>query len=209
MIRTMARVVPLVVLAAIAMAPWLVVAAFAGVAADLPHARLQLGLGYLLAATAWIGQLWLVAAAAPLQRDAGPLEASRNLARAIAPWAIAVAAIVLGFAALVVPGLVMLVLFAPTGASTRLGEPPPAPLDDAARAARASFRRLAIIVGALVVANFAVAFVAHHLVIAEMAAKPTAEQLHTTRTYVRIVALALAALAPAPAWLVARAYRGA
>jgi len=200
---------PLVVLAAIAMAPLLVIAARLGVAPDAAAARGQLVLGWLCAAGAWVGQLWLVAGVTPALRERpsqlGALgRGALRLARAAVPWALAVAAIAIGFAALVVPGCVLLVLLAHTGASDRLGEPPPAPLADSVASVRRDLRRVALIVVLLVVADLVIAGAAHALLVRGTAGKSA---LAATRTFVRAVVLATTVLAPIPAWLLARCYK--
>ena len=211
MIAAMRHAAPIVVLAALAMSPVLFVAAHAAPAPDLAHARAQLALGWGLAATAWAGQLGLVAGVAPLVRgDAssalGALGAGvRGLVRAVVPGLIALVAIALGLAALVVPGLVLIVLLAPLGASGKLAEPPPAPLLDAVALARRDLVRIALIVGLAIALDLAIAGAAHAALVGRLPAKPSPAALHRARTFVRVVALAVSALAPVPAWLVARA----
>jgi len=195
----------LLLLAAVAMSPWLLVAATAGTANDLAHARAQLVSAWIVAGTAWIGQLWLVAAVAPVRRGEPLAACARALARALVPWLIAVLAIALGFAALVVPGFVLLVLLAPTGASQRLGDPLPAPLVDAAALARRDARRLALVVAGTLVVDLALAAVALVVLAPALPKNAPVTALHETRIVVVAVALAASALAPLPAWLVARA----
>ena len=210
--RSLRHAGPLAAVTAVAMAPALAVAWRARVPADLPHAHAQLLLGWLIAAFAWIGQLWLVAGVAPIARapEASPYAALaaglRGLARAAVPWALAVVAIVLGLAALVVPGLVLLVLLAPTGASTRLGEPPPAPLADAAAVVRRDPRGLVRLVALAIAANVAIAVAAYLALVHRAPHQPASAPLHAACTFLRIVALAVAVIAPVPAWLVARRY---
>jgi hypothetical protein len=205
-------VVPLAVLAAIAMAPLLVIAARLGVAADPAAARSQLVLGWACAAGAWMFQLWLVAGASPAARANLTLRralaaGAANLARAAVPWAIAVIAIGLGFAALLVPGCVLLVLFAQTGASVRVGEPPLTSLSDGVASVRRHLRRVIVIVALLVAADLAIAAAAHVVIVHVMVpAKPASAALAATRTFARVVVLAATAIAPVPAWLLARAY---
>jgi len=194
----------LALLAAVAMSPWLFVAATAGHAADLAHARSQMIATWLLAGTAWIGQLWLVAAVVPLRRREPLAVCARALARALVPWLVAVLAIVLGLAALVAPGLVLLVLLAPTGASARIGDPLPAPLIDAAAIARRDLRRLALIVAGTVIVDLALAGAAIFVLAPALPKTAPVAALHAMRTVVVAVALAVSAIAPLPAWLVAK-----
>jgi predicted tellurium resistance membrane protein TerC len=182
------RGLSIALLAAIAMLPWLWIAA---------TARIQLRSLWLVGGTAWIGQLWLVAGASAIARGRSLAAAAQNLARALVPWLVTVAAIALGFAALVVPGVLLLVLLAPLGASERLAEPLPAPLHDAFAIARRNPRRLALVIAAIVIADVAIAG-AGVLVLAHV--------VHQPRVVVRAVALAVSVVAPGAAWLVARSY---
>ena len=88
-------------------------------------------LGWELIAIGWLGQLVLVGGAAAIT-GARPSQISQlgafgrglvQLARAIVPCLAAAAAIAIGGLALVVPGLVLLVLLALTGASRARGVP--------------------------------------------------------------------------------------
>ena len=203
MIAAMRSAVPLVLLAVVAMAPVLLAARTVGLAPDPAHVRAQLALGWTLAATAWVFQLWLVAGAAALVRGGGFTSGMRALIRAIVPWALAVIAIGLGLVALAVPGLVLLVLLSHTGASTRLAEPPPAPLADSVASARRRLRDTAIIVAALVLADLAVAVAAHWAWVRGVPPKLAPD---AARTFVHAIALGVSVLAPVPAWLLARTY---
>src|SRR5690606_2509529 len=112
---------------AVALAPLVWLAFRAGAAPDFARARAQVRLGWVLAGAAWACQLWLVAGVAPAVRGlvrGEPLSqlgalvhGARGLARGLVPCSIAVIAVVFGGFALVVPGLVLLVLVALTGAS--------------------------------------------------------------------------------------------
>lgn len=199
-------VVPLTLLSALACLPLVWLAARVGAAPDLAKARAQVRLGWILAGCAWICQLWLVAGVAPAVRGVvcgQPLsqwralaDGARGLVHGLVPSAIAICAIALGGVALVVPGLLLLVLLAFTGASERLAEPPPAALVDSAAAARKSFSRAALLVATVIAVDLAVAFVAQSLLVPTIAKKVPAAQLLPIRTFVRTVPLALAALSP-------------
>ena len=115
-------------------------------------------------------------------------------------------AVVLGGVALVVPGLLLLVLLALTGASERLGEPPPAALVDSVAVARANLPRVAWVVSAILVANLAVAFVLQWQLVPHITKKLSVAKLAPVQTFVRLVPLALAALSPLAACALAAAY---
>ncbi len=216
-LRTWLRyLVPLTLIAAVTMCLVAYVAHATPVPKDTLHARSELHLGWLLAATAWMFQLVLVGAAAPavrgialdapLSQRAALAEGLRGLGRAVVPCGVAVAAIVLGGTALVVPGLVLLALLALTGASNRLGEPLPAALADSVAVVRAHARQVVVIVALVIVADLAVALVAHLAILPYLPAKPPLVVLARARTFVRITALALITLSALPACALAAIY---
>jgi hypothetical protein len=208
----MRRALPVLCIAFVAMSPELLVVGGLHAPQDVAQARGQLALGWAIAATAWVYQLWLVAGAAPAVRArlgfrTAVCRGVHGLVLGLVPWAIAVAAIALGFVALLVPGFVLLVLLAQTGASERLGEPPPAPLADSVASVRRNLRRVALIVGALLVADIAIAAVAHLVLVQPLPVKkPPPGALVAARTFARAVAIGVSAIAPVPAWLLARTY---
>ena len=219
--RTWLRyVVPLTLLAAIAMCPVAFIAHAITPPTDLSQARVAINLGWILAGTVWVFQLLLVAAAAPLvasvARDA-PLSqpraliaAARNLCRGFVPWSVAVAAIIIGGVAFVVPGVLVLGLVALTGASQRLVEPLPAPLADSIAVVRAHAREVAIALAIIVVAGFALTLAAHLAILPPLAkTKPPIAVLAPVRTFVRVVALALIAGSALPACVLAAIYQRA
>jgi hypothetical protein len=212
LVTTIRRGLPVVVLAVVTMTPVLLLARRLEAPTNVVQARGQLALGWAIAATAWVCQLWLVAGAAPSARAqldffTAVRRGMVGLARALVPWAIAVIAIGLGFAAMLAPGFVLLVLLAQTGASVRLGEAPPTPLLDGVASVRRNVMRVALIVGALLVVDVAIA-VAAQLVIAKplLLTKPPPGALAAAHTFARAVALGVSAIAPVPAWLLARTY---
>jgi hypothetical protein len=216
-VRTWLRyAAPLTLLAAIAFVPLIYVASRVPGAQDLVKARAQLRLGWIIAAVAWTCQLWLVAAVAPAVRalaDGRPLsqwralaDGARGLVRAIVPWTIAVIAIVLGGVALVIPGLLLLVLLSLTGASERLREPPPAALVDSVAVVRANLGRIALLVGAVVVVDLAICFALQAVLVEHITKKVPPAKLLPIRTFVRTLPLALAALSPVLACVVAAAH---
>jgi hypothetical protein len=213
-------VVPLTILAAIAMLPVAYVAHAITPPTDLPQARVAVHIGWILAGTAWVFQLLLVAAAAPLVTSVATgaplsqprafLAAARGLGRGFVPWAVAIAAIILGGVAFAVPGVLLLGLVALTGASERLGEPLPAPLADSVSVVRAHAREVAIALAIIVAAGFAIALAAHlALVPALPKTKPPIVVLAPIRTFVRVVALALIAGSALPACVLAAIYQRA
>jgi hypothetical protein len=197
--------VPLALLAAIALAPWIAVALRAEAPTNLAGARRALRTAWLLGATAWIGQLLLVGAAAPLVRalDAGaPLSQLRalgrgalGLVRAAVPWLAAVAAIALGGLALAVPGLALLVLFSTTAASTRRGLP--GPLVESAALVRRRLPLVAGVVAAMLAVDLGAVYVAQELLRPAVARKPRPDQLAAYGHLVPAVAVAVLAIAPA------------
>jgi hypothetical protein len=209
-------VVPLTLLSMLALLPLLWVASRAGLAKDLAQARAQVRLGWVLGACALGCQLWLVAAVAPAVRGiaaGAPLsqlgvlvQGLRGLARGFLPALIAIVAVVLGGVVLVVPGLLLLVLLALTGASERLGEPPPAPLYDSVTIVRRSLPGVALLVGAIIVVDLAVTAVLHWQLVPNITRKVAAAKLAPVRTFVRAVPIALIALSPLVACALAAAY---
>ena len=207
---------PLTVLSALVFLPLVYVALRLPVPADLPKARVEIRFAWALAGVAFAFQLWLAAAAAPAVRGLEHRQPCtqwraftagvRGLVRGIVPCAIAVAAIVLGGVAVVVPGVMLLVLLAFTTSSEQLAVPPPAPLVDSVRVARASLRYAAAIVLGIVAVNLAVTFAVQTAIVPAIAKKAPAVKLAPIRTYVRLVPVALALIAPGAACALAAAY---
>jgi hypothetical protein len=216
-LRTWVRyVVPLTLIAAIVMSA----VAYTGYAAippnDVAQGRAQLHLGWELAATAWIFQFLLVAAAAPLVRSVARtqplsqpralLAAIRQVLYALVPVGMAVIAIGVGFVALVVPGVLLLGLLSLTAASERVGEPLPAALEDSIAVVRAHAKEVALVVAIVIAADLALALAAHLILVPVLAKKATTAMLLPTRTFVRVVALGLVALSSLPACALAAVY---
>jgi hypothetical protein len=184
---------------------------------DLTAARAQLRLGWILIGTAWVFQIWLVAGVAPAVRavargetmsQLGALVAGlRGLARGAVPCAVAVAMVALGGAALVVPGLVLLVLVAQTGASDRLGDGVRAAITDSIAAARANPRATALVVAAMVGAGVAIGVAAHVVLVAKLPNKPPVSALVPARTFVKVIAAGLLAISPLAACGLAARYQ--
>lgn len=209
--------VPLALLALIACGPLLWVALTWPAAQDAPHARILVRIPWVLASVTWIWLVWLTAAAAPMVRslvDGKPLSqlgalwwGLRGLVRGALPAAAAVVAIFLGGLALAVPGLLLLVLLALTGASDAIREPLPAPLLDSIAVARANAMRVAITVAAIVAVGFVIVFVLQHHYVPPLKSKVPPSKLLPLRTFLRVTGLALAAISPAAACVLAACYR--
>jgi hypothetical protein len=198
--------VPLTLLSALALAPQLLVALRLPAPTDPARAQIALRTGWGLVATAWLGRLLLVGPAAFLaSTKPGQLRALLGglgaLIRAILPCALAAAAIALGSLALVVPGLALLVLLSLTAASppSRL----PAPLLDSISTVKPRFLTVALVVLFGLALDAALGFAAYRALVPPFARPPTAAQLATLRSFVRVTALMLIVLAPLPATLLA------
>lgn len=208
-LRTLSRhAVPLFLLALLAFAPaWLAVRGMRPTtAADV---KSVVRLVWIIAGTAWMFQLTLVGAAAPLvgqrlSQIGGARAAVRGFRRAIVPCAAAAIAVVIGGAALVVPGVILLVLFALTGASTEPGLPAPL-LDSAAIVRRARIPVVALVAGLLVV-DLALAVIALRFPLA-VGKKPNAAQLASYRHLLPNLVVALALVTPPFACALAAVHR--
>jgi len=203
--------VPLTLLSALALAPWLWLALRMPPPADVAGARGALRLAWIVGGTAWIGQLLLVGGAAPLVRalDAGaPLSqlgalgrGALQLVRAAVPWLAAVAAIAIGGLALAVPGLVLLLLFSTVAASTRRGLA--GPLVESAALVRRSMLLVAAAVIAMLALDLALVYAAQRFALPAVPKKLGPEQLALYRRHVQLVAVGVAAIAPWIATLLA------
>jgi hypothetical protein len=213
-LRTLARyVVPLAMTSVLVTAPLLAIAVRSPWPRNLPTANAALGRAYVLAAAAWMVTFLLVAAAAPLARSVAagaPLSQPRallaafaNTARLAVPGLAAIAAVVIGGLALVVPGLLLMVLLSLTGASEERGMP--APLVDSVAAVRARWRPVAAVVAIMIVVDVALVFVAWKLTAVPFAKKLTPAQWATFGNVARVTALGVLATAPIFATLLAAA----
>ena len=216
-VRTWIRyIVPLTVIAAVTMVVVAYTGMHVGIAVDLASARAEMHLGWELAATAWIFQLVLVAAAAPAVRSlavGAPLSqwsafasGLRNVGRALVPVGVAIFAIVLGSVAVIIPGLLLIGLFSLTGASENLAEPLPTALLDSVAVVRANARQIAMVVAIIIAADLALAAIAHVAILPALTKKPPVAMLASARTFVRVIALALIALSALPACALAAVY---
>ncbi len=196
--RVLTRHAPTVaVLALVAFVPLLLTALRLPAPSGLAPAKamVRTTLGLVVATVPCV--LLLVGGVAPLARAvvAGtplPLFAALRaglggLARAVVPCLLACAAILIGTLALVVPGLLLLGLFALTGASTAAGLP--ASLDDSAAIVRAHRRSVALVMIAwLGVVGLALLALYLRLPL-PLPKKPLATTLSEFRTFARTAVL--------------------
>lgn len=197
--------VPLTLLAFVACLPMLWIAMRAPAPPDVQHARRWMRVAWAIASTAWICQLWLVAAAAPAVRslaDGAPLSQGtaltaglRALAVKFIPILIAVLAIALGSVALVVPGVLLLVLLSPTGAVESHTE--------AIAVARANMKRLALTLACVIAGALVIALACQLAIVPSIGKKVAAPKLLPIRTFLRVLVLSLTAYAPIGACAIA------
>lgn len=198
--------VPFSLLSVVALSPVLYLTLKVAPPANVDTARAQLRLAWIFGGTAWVFQYWLVAGVAPAVRglaSGAALSQWRalwaglaNLVRAIVPTAIAVAAVVLGGVALVVPGLVLAVLVSLTGASTRLGDEAPAAVRHSVELVRGNLRTIAIVVLAIVALDLAITLGSQLALVPAFSKKTPAVKLEPIAELVRVVALALVVISP-------------
>lgn len=211
-VRTLVRyIVPLALVSVLVVAPWLAIAWKSPWPHDLKTANLALGRAFAIAGTAWMATFILVGAAAPLARSiaaGAPLSQLHALVAAFTstlrmalPCLAAIAAVVIGGLALVVPALALLVLLALTGASTERGLP--APLVDSVAAVRAGWKPVAAIVAVMLLVDVALAFAAWKLVAVPFAKKLKPAQWATYGNVARVVAIGVLATTPVFATLLA------
>jgi hypothetical protein len=209
-------IVPLTLLAILALGPVAYAAWKAAAPVDVLTARVLVRRGWILAALAIALQLLLVAAVAPAVRalhagrpltQVGTLWAGvRGLVRGFVPWLTVIVAVLLGGIALVVPGVLLLVLLSMTGASDALDAPLPAALQDSIAVARANLPRIAIVIAAIIAIDLAITFAAQLAFVPVVSKKVAVAKLAPVRTFVRVTALGLVAIAPALACAVAATY---
>lgn len=213
--------VPLTLLSVIALAPIVVIALRTPVPLDHAAARATVALGWKLIALAWLGQLVLVGGASAVIGATSQLGALGgglvHLVRAILPCLAAAVAIAIGGLALVVPGLVLLVLLALTGASRERGVP--ARLLDSIAVARGrlagteqspAYRVLlavALAVAGMLAIDAAIGLVAQRALVPQLPRRPAPGQLAATRQLVHAIAIALVVASPLPATVLALLYR--
>ena len=204
-LRTYVRyLVPLTLLSMIVFVPMELVALQLPAPATLPRARGAHQLAWVLGGTAWVLQLWLAGAAAPLARSLaagaplpqlGALWAGAcQLATAAVPMLAALAAIAVGGLALVVPGVMLLVLFSLTATSTARGLT--APLLDSAAIVRANLRAVVLVLAVMLAADLLFVYAHRATSTVRFTKQMQPDQLAAYRTHVRAVVVALVAIAP-------------
>ncbi|HVK85318.1 MAG TPA: hypothetical protein VM513_14470 [Kofleriaceae bacterium] len=204
--RTYVRyAVPLTVLTALAFAPLLYLAWRAKLPATISEGKSAVRLAWGLLAASLLPMLVLVGGVAPAVRSvatgqpASQLRAFgdgvRGLVAAMVPCALAFMAALLGMLALVVPGLVLLVLFALVGASSGAGAGRLAEAAAVARGRRTALAIAGVLLATLVLHAAAVWFVQRGLAV-PLPKKPTPAQLGELRTLVRTSVIASAVIAP-------------
>jgi len=197
----------LLVLAAVALAPVLLIALRAPVPADAAVAKTVSKLAWPMIAFAVVGQLMLAGAAAVHARAIGTRvrtlrtfgAAALQLARAVIPCLVALAAVAIGGMALVLPGVALFVLLSLTAASPELGEPLPAPLVDSIAIVRTRLAAVAIVLAAMIAVDVAIVIVAQRLFTVPISKAPTVHELASYRLVLRVAAVALVAISPVPA----------
>jgi len=195
--------VPLTALSVLAFLPLIFVALRVPAPANAKQAQIALNYAWVLGACSLVPLFLLVGGVAPAVRGiAGGAPRSQlgvllaglgGLARAAIPTLLAVAAIAIGGLACVIPGLVLLVLLALTGASGEDGAP--ARLTDSIAIART---RLMPIIGVLacVLAVQAIAIFVLSRPLVPLPKKPPPEQLAAFRQLVRLTVAGIALAAP-------------
>jgi hypothetical protein len=209
-------IVPLTLLAIVALGPVAYTAWKAAAPVDVLAARALVRRTWILAVIAIALQLLLVAAAAPavsglhggrpLSQLAALGAGVRGLVRGFVPWLTAIIAVLLGGVALVVPGVLLLVLVSMTGASDVLDAPLPAALEDSIAVARTQLPRIAVIVAAIVVVDLATTYAAQLAFVPAAGKKVAVAKLAPVRTFVRVSVLGLVAITPAVACAIAATY---
>ena len=199
-------VVPLTLLSAVALAPVIAVALRTRAPVDPAGVPTMLATSWAMIPLAWFGQLVLAGGAAAIARHRPSQPRAlgagfMQLVRAIVPCLAAATAIAIGGLALAVPGLVLLVLLAPTGASPARGVA--AALADSIAVARKHLPAVALAVALMLAIDLAIGLVAQHALAAPLPRQPAPAQLAQLRHIVRVAALALVLVSPVPATLLA------
>ncbi len=212
----MRYIVPLTAIAAAVMIVFVLTGLRVRPPIDLANARSQMHQGWLLAAIAPLFQLVLVATAAPMVRAvatgeplsqvAAVVDGVRSGLRAVVPIGLVVAVVAAGTIAVIVPGILLLGLFALTGASDQLGAPLPAALVDSAAVVRAHAKQLAILFAIIIAADLAVAAIAHLAILPALGKKPPVAQLAATAPFLRTIAYVLVAFSALPGCALAAFY---
>ncbi len=202
--------VPLTLLSVLLFVPLIHHALTSETPASVGPATWTVRFAWIIGGTAWIAQFMLAGAAAPLARAMDGdrpsqiralVMAVRGLIRAFVPVVLVTAAVVMGAIALVIPGVVLGVLLALTGTSTRGGLSEPM-LDSATRVRREP-KVMAIGIAAILVLDLAVVAIPFFVLLGPLPTKPTPDQLATSHQLVQIAAIGVAIVSPLPACLLA------
>jgi hypothetical protein len=198
-------IVPLTLLSALALAPVIAIALATRVPADAAAASALHARAWGLLALAALCQLVLVGGASAVVHRPSQLgalgEGAIQLVRAVVPCLAAAAAIAIGGLALVVPGLLLLVLLALTGASREHGVP--ARLLDSVAVVRRRLPAVAITVLAMLALDAAIGVIADRMFGAPLPKHPSAAQLAAARHVLRVIVAALVAGSPLVATVLA------
>jgi hypothetical protein len=217
-------IVPLTLLSAVALSPVIVIALRVRAPVDQAAANAVVATGWTMLAIAWLGQLVLVGGAAAVTRTprSPPSQPSPSpprsqpwppsqlrafsaglarLVRAIVPCLAAAAVVAIGSLALIVPGLILLVLLALTGASRARGVP--AALVDSIAIARKHLPAVAVTIAAMLALDAAIGLAAYRGFAVPLPRQPTPAQLAAVRHFVRAIAIALVIASPLPATVLA------
>lgn len=197
---------PLAAVSLVAFLPWFAIALGVSFATSTYALLGQLALAGALAVFAWIPQLGVAAAAASLVRATAAgetigfrLGCRRGFARLFAAWAPTVAvagAVLVGTIALVVPGCILLVLFAGATAGPSATEPLAAQLLASARSARRSPRRAIAVIASVVGIDVALACVLYLAIARHKGTAPSYLDLEHARVFTRVLVLALVVVSP-------------
>lgn len=210
-VRTYVRyLVPFTILSVIAFAPLLLLALRVPAPANAKQAALTLRYAYVFASCSVIPLVLLVGGVAPAVRGiVGGAPRSQlavlgtglvGLARTLVPTLLAIAAIAIGGLALALPGLVLLVLLALSGASLEDGAP--ARLTDSIAIARTRF----LPIGGTLLVTVAVQVIAIFVLSRQLVPLPKApppEHLAAFRQLVRMTVAGMVLGAPVPATILA------
>lgn len=208
--RTYVRyVIPLTVLSVLAFSPLVFLALRVPVPGDVAQVKGVIRTVWLLAALSLAPMLVLVGGVAPAVRSiangarAGQLAVLRDgavaLVGAAVPVAIAVLAVLIGSLALVVPGLVVLVLLALTGATGGADRDLAARLAASATTVRGHVIAVVGILGASIAVTIVAIYLLQRGLPMPLPKAPRPEVLATFRWFARYAIAGLALLAPLPA----------
>jgi hypothetical protein len=205
-VRVLRFAAPFALVSVFALAPvWLV-----ALATHAPTTGVEMSsvdrLGYVLTGLAILGQLALVGGAAAIAGATSQLDALgrgvRGVLRAVVPCLLVAVAVAIATLALVVPGLLAIGLFATTGAAALEPGPAAAVLARAAAAARRQLPVVAAFALGAIAVDVAIAVVLRRTLLADGAKHEVGEAI----VYFRVVALALVAVSPPIAGVLAACY---